>query len=707
MPEQIIIKGIETNNLKAIDFSIKKKAINLIIGPSGSGKSSLAYDTVAQIGQHEFMTMFADDVAEPSYRVNSYTNMIAAIPIKQSNYNNNLHSTIGTYFGLNRSIAFIFAAILKVREDTFTLNRVGNLCEHCHGLGYTHELDINRIIDYNVPLAKNPIRSWNRYKDFYAQIISQYCTDLGIDPMKTFRDLSAREKEQILYGVSEKKYSIRYKKTNAFSRKTTKYYGPMTMKPMIVGFMPSTKYFSDIECSYCHGRKYSQELEAYSIHGLSIGAFMTLPFSDLILVLNSLKRNVIDQQIIFALNTICSFVEKAIELNLGHLYFHRSIPTLSGGELQRLKMVQVFNSQLTDLMIVLDEPLAGLSGDEKLSVYRNVLELANKHTILIVDHSDIFVNDASIITALGPVGGSNGGYVIDYRKYLSDESADHAFKAHSPDGELKVNIHNSVYHYCGASVSVLKGGMNYITGASGIGKSTLLREYFPQAFESYLYINQKPLIGNKNSSVITALDIFGRIQEMYGRITGKDKKLFSNLTGNDGACPYCGGAGYVEYGYDNRTKVRIACEECEGTGLNPILKKYKVKDKSMFDVWNMTIDEACEFFCSLEPKVTKLLKEASSIMLGHLRLGQPTSSLSGGENIRIKIMKAAKSSAQILGIDEPFRGLGSSEIYKVSLFLNELASKGKTVVVVDHSEIAERYFCRKIILVNRDGVLFG
>ena len=127
----------------------------------------------------------------------------------------------------------------------------------------------------------------------------------------------------------------------------------------------------------------------------------------------------------------------------------------------------------------------------------------------------------------------------------------------------------------------------------------------------------------------------------------------------------------------------------------------------MFDVWQMTIDEATEFFFSLDAKVTKLLKEASSIMLGHLKLGQPTSSLSGGENIRIKVLKAAKSSSEILGIDEPYRGLGASEIYRVSLFLNELISKGKTVVVVDHSETAEQYFCRRINLVNKDGVLYG
>lgn len=707
MSDQIVINGIKTNNLKGIDFCIQKRAINLIIGPSGSGKSSLAYDTVAQIGMHELMAMYADDVAEPSCRVDSYKNMIAAIPIRQSNYNSNLHSTIGTYFGLNRIIAFIFAAILKVQEDIFTLNRAGNLCEHCHGLGYTNELDVNRIIDYNVPLSKNPIRSWNKYKDFYAQIIRQYCVDMGIDPDNNFRDLSTKEKEQILYGESKQKYSIRYKKTNSFSRRTTKYYGPMTMKPMIVGFSPSAKFFSDVECSCCHGKKYSEDLEAYAVYGLSIGEFMTTSFVGLSRVLNRMKCDIKDHRLIFSLNIICNFVSKAIELNLGHLCFHRAIPTLSGGELQRLKLVQVFNSQLSDLMIVLDEPLAGLSGEEKNSVFQNILELSKSHTVLIVDHSDMFVDAASVVTALGPAGGVGGGYVIDYKKYLKDDASEGVFEIYSPDGELGINIHNTVYNYSGACLSILKNGMNYITGASGVGKSTLLREYFPQVFESYLYINQKPLMGNKNSSVVTALDIFGRIQEIYGRSAGKGNKFFSNLTGNEGVCICCGGAGYIEYGYDNRTKARLVCEDCEGSGFNRVLKKYKVNDKSIFDVWNMTVDDASEFFCSLSPGITKLLKDASSIMLGHLRLGQPMSSLSGGENVRMKIMKTAKSSSEIVGIDEPFRGLGSSEIYKVSLFLNGLVAQGKTVVVVDHSEEAEQYFYRKIRLSNKNGFLTG
>lgn len=137
--------------------------------------------------------------------------------------------------------------------------------------------------------------------------------------------------------------------------------------------------------------------------------------------------------------------------------------------------------------------------------------------------------------------------------------------------------------------------MNLIIGYSGVGKSTLLREYLPQYFESYLYINQKPLLGNKNSCVATVLDISNKISELYAKKHKKDKKFFSNLTGNDGMCPVCAGAGYIEYGDDYHQSMRIECRECEGTGFNKILKKYKIKGASIFDVWKMTLDEAADF----------------------------------------------------------------------------------------------------------------
>jgi len=707
MSDTIDIFGIETHNLKNIDVSLKKKAINLVIGPSGSGKSSLAYDTIAQIGQHEFLSMFADEVSEPTYRVKAYRNMIAAVPIQQSNHNNNMRSTIGTYFGLNRNIALVYAALLGLSEDLFVLNKEGNLCEHCRGLGFTKVLDENRVVDYNIPLEKNPIKCWSKYKDFYSQIIKQFCLDCGIDSRKNFRQLSEKEKKLFLFGESDCKYSIKYKKTNSFSRRTTKFYGIMTGMPMMTNYSPAKQFFADKECEHCHGRKYSSDHEQYILFGLSIGSFMTTPFENLCQYVNQMMSDVNDQRLAFALKNIYSFLKKAVEHNLGHLFLHRAIPTLSGGELQRLRLVQVFNTQLSDLLIVLDEPLAGLSGTEKNSVYRNILDLSNYHTLVIVEHSDIFVKDAKVVIALGEKSGKEGGSIIDAGQYLKAQSVDSEFTIDAPKKSVSITLNNQIYQYTGVSISIAADCLNLITGKSGVGKSTLLREYLPQFFERYVYINQKPFLGNKNSSVATILDIFGHCSDAFAKKHNKDKRFFSNLTGCEGACPICSGAGFLEYGSEHSTKVHLECRDCEGTGFHKNLRNYKLFDKSIFDVWGMTIDEACEYFLQIDKKVVKALQDASAIMLGHLRIGQPTATLSGGENIRIKILKSAKSTAKVLGIDEPFKGLSNTEIYCVVQFLERLKRDNKTVIVVDHNETAFRYFAKHIRLTDENGVLMG
>jgi excinuclease UvrABC ATPase subunit len=707
MNEDIIIEGIETNNLKDINIKLKKKAINLIIGPSGSGKSSLAYDTIAQIGQHEFLSMFADNVSEPTYKVKSFCNMVAAVPIKQSNFNNNLRSTIGTYFGMNRSIGFIYAVLLGISEDIFVLNKESNLCGNCHGLGTISVLDEIRIVNYNLPIGKNPFRCWNRYKDFYSQILEKYCNDCGIDSNKTFKELSDFEKNKLLFGESENKYSIRYKKTNSFSRRTTKFYGVMTGNPMLINHSIGKKFYSEKICPCCEGKKYSKQYEQYKVDGLSIGEFMISPFSEISKVLKNIIKKIDNDKLSFTLNMINNFVEKAIELNLGHLFFHRAIPTLSGGELQRLRMVQVFNTQLSDLLIVLDEPLAGLSGKEKDCLFKNVIELSGNHTVVVVDHSEKFVGSAAKIIALGEEGGHKGGFLIDNKKFLEEQRKCKDFYVPEIKHEIIVRIENSVYKYNGVNICIAEKCMNLITGYSGVGKSTLLREYFPQFFEKYVYINQKPLLGNKNSTVATTLDISGRISEVFAKKFSKNKKFFSNLTGNDGMCPVCQGAGYLEYGIDKSLLTKLECQECEGTGFNINLKKYKIAEKSIFNVWKMTISEAILYYASYDKKIVEILDKASSIMLGHLRIGQSTATLSGGENIRIKILKSSKTTANVLGIDEPFKGLSKTEIYKVAKYIDVLRNSGKTIVVIDHTDDVSKYFSKKIVLKNEDNQLIS
>ncbi|MDO4802449.1 MAG: ATP-binding cassette domain-containing protein [Prevotellaceae bacterium] len=706
MADCICIEGIETNNLKGIDVKFEKKALNLILGPSGSGKSSLAYDTVAQIGQHEYMAMFADDVAEPSYKVKNYENMVAAVPIKQTNGNNNLHSTIGTYFGLNRSIAFLYAALTGVSEEHFILNRPENLCEKCHGLGFTNVLDIKRIVDYNIPIEKNPFKCWNKYKDFYCQILKTFCEEVGIDSTKSFRQLSSAEQDTLLSGESRVKYKFKYKRVNyADAQRTTYYYGILTGKPMMLDYKTSDKFYSDKTCDCCNGQKYGNASNQYRVYGLSIGEFMTMPFSELLPLVETIKKDIKDSKLLSALSVIQLFLSKAIDLRLGHLFFHRAIPTLSGGELQRLRMVQVFNSQLTDMLIVLDEPLAGLSGDERNAVFNHVIALTKRHTVLVVDHSDIFVEFAKKIYALGPGGGVKGGELIDVTTYLKAENVNRKFDVHTSLDAIQVKISNNIYQYRGVNITLLKDCMNIVTGPSGVGKSTLLREFFPQQFEKYTYINQRPLIGNKYSSVMTALDLAGKIQDIFAKKHSKDRRFFSNQSGCDGACPVCGGAGYIEYGYDDRTRSILSCGECEGTGFNIILKKYEVKKKSMLDIWNMTVDDGIDYFKDLDPRIADTLEEASAILLGHLKLGQATSTLSGGENVRLKIMKAARTNSNVLGIDEPFKGLSPSEIYLVASFFEKIRAKKKTIVVVDHSENAEQYFAKKIIVSNQSGII--
>lgn len=705
MSKIININGITTNNLKNIDIALEKNAITLIVGPSGSGKSSLAYDTIAQIGQHEFMSMFADDISEPTYRTTGFNNMVAAVPIRQSNSNNNMRSTIGTYFGLSRSVILLYAAISGMPESVFVLNKEDNLCDNCHGLGFVKVLDENKLIDYDMPLNKVPVRCWNRYKDFYAQIIEQFCVDNGINSNKTFRQLSDAEKKQFLYGESQEKYSIRYKKTATVSRRTTKYYGVMTGKPMILNFAPSASFFSDQECPCCHGKKYSSTTEQHKVNGLSIGEFLSMPFSKLKAHIERIMKIIDDSRLGFALDNIYRFVSKANELHLGHLCFHRAIPTLSGGELQRLRMIQILNAQLSDLLIVLDEPLAGLSGGEKEAVYKNILALANRHTIVVVDHSEKFVSSCSKVYALGKKGGTNGGSLIDVAKYFAEQRTGHAFLVSPRGKEIHVVLDSKIYHYAGVDIIISENCMNLITGYSGVGKSTLLREYFPQYFEKYSYICQKPLLGNKNSSVATALDLSVRISEIFAKKHRKDRHFFTNQTGCEGTCSTCQGAGYLEYDCGPKSKTQIICKECNGTGFNKALEKYKVNGKSIFDIWNMTIDEAMPFFSDVDHRIAEHLRNASSILLGHLKIGQSISSLSGGENIRIKILKAQKASARTLGIDEPFKGLNNTEIFCVVQYLDQLRSKGKTIVVVDHTESARQYFAHIVQLECKNGTL--
>lgn len=704
--EYIEINGIETNNLKNIDVIIKKNSLNLITGPSGSGKSSLAYDTIAQIGLYEFNSMYSDVIFEPHFRVKSYSNMIVTVPIKQINTNNNIRSTVGTYFNINHHIALIFSTLLTLPYELFILNREENACPTCHGIGYEKKLDIFKLLDHNSTIEGIPIKCWNKHKDFYSDILIKYCSDIGIDYKKKFFQLSHEEQELILYGESDKKYTVRYKKVNALSSRTTRYFGVMTGRPMLPNASINNNFFSEAECPECHGLKYSHQHRDFKVNGLSIGELMCTPFSRIIPWLEKIKASSEREELSFSFQRLLDFANTAVSLNLGYLFFNRTIPSLSGGEFQRIKLVQVFNTQLIDLLIVLDEPLAGLSAHEKEIMCNKIISLSEHHTVIVIDHHDMFYSPKNNIIVLGHGGGKEGGEKIELKGYISSQSINYYPDKPQSGNIFDVNLMSNIYSYHGVNIQLHEHNLNLITGSSGVGKSTLLREYLPCFFKNYLYINQKSLIGNSNSNVATALDLADRIFDLFSKKFKKNKNFFSNHTGSEGICENCQGSGYISFGNDFQSTSQIECKECHGTGFNKRLMKFKIKEKNIIELWKMTLNEAIEFF-EFDAKIHQTLENAKDILLGHLILGQAVSTLSGGENVRIKILRSLRSKTIIYGIDEPFRGLNNLEIHMLAIFFLNLLKEGKTIIIADHEEACYKYFSYHIELTNIHRKLVG
>lgn len=706
MNEDIEICGIKTNNLKGFDVCIKRNSINLVIGPSGSGKSSLAYDTVAQIGLHELNSLCNDSESEPNFKVSSYKNMLVTVPIKQLNTNSNIRSTVGTYFNLNHNISVLFSSILNIPYSNFILNKTENFCQNCKGLGTVKSPDIQKIINYNVPLSQNPFRCYRIHKEFYCEMIKNFCSEINVDSNKCFKDLTEAEINKVLTGTSKKKYQVKYKRTKYTASRTSYYYGVMLQdKRMMSDFTLTDNFYSDVVCPECSGEKFNIEKRKFKICKKSIGEVLNLPFSDLLKWLKEIESKKLSENVGFSLRQLINFCRKAVELKLEYLFLNRTIPSLSGGELQRLRLAKLFTTQLKDLLIILDEPLAGLSQDEKAIIYENIKQLVPKNTLLVVDHHDFFFKDAKQIITLGEKSGNLGGNLIDTANYMKSISSVPAFFAKKSSEVENIDILKNIYKYKGARLQIEKKAMNIVTGASGVGKSTLLREYLPLYFDDYEYINQKPLAGNKDSNVATALGIFTLITNVFAKKFNKERTFFSNHAGDKGCCPSCSGSG-IQFYNNSVISFTYGCKVCGGSGFNQELMKFRIDGKSIIDIMAMTIDEAEEYFKN-DKKISILLESASSILMGALVLGQKTSTLSGGENVRIKILRSGKSFASVLGIDEPFRGLNKIEICNVASYLNSLLDENKTIIVIDHEEEGFKYFSNKQVLKNIDSVLTG
>lgn len=683
--KNMLYKGISTHNLKHIDVEVQGKKMLCIAGVSGSGKSSLAFSTIAAISMEEYGRLTSDQEYEQDYVIDEYGAVPMAIPLKQLNYNVNPRSTIATYFGLQRPLNYIIAKMSGLSLNMLNFNGDGH-CPECMGLGYKKIPDANAIIRWDVPIKDVPFDCWkNTYKDFYKQLLVKYCEEIGIDSKKTLKELPETKQKKLLNGIGTDKYTIQYKNGSSVRRKTTCYYGPLVEIGGTKQIFPTVSYdgyMKSDKCPSCMGsRLKSKVANTQVIKGVRILDIQTAPFTELVGIISKLSAE--DKDVSAPVKNIKLFVDKAIQLGLGHLSISRGISTLSGGELQRLRLTQLLSGNLTDMMIVLDEPTASLHPSECSMVASMISELKKNNTVIAVEHNEEVLKYADKVLYLGKYGGENGGNIITKKEFEEvikvTENKDFA------EGKKILSIQPvSEYVSYKGTINIHMNSLNVICGTSGSGKSVILHDSLPSILDNYVDISQKPIKGNSLSTVGTYTKLSEEVRSCFAKKFKKDNAFF-NRSGSVG-CKCCGGNGYTDIGEYYGKPVKTVCSECGGTGYGSSAEDYRIKDISIADAAKMPVSDLKKYL-ELSQKALQTMDLIEKVHLGYLSLNRSITTLSGGENQRIKLVMALiKKEGMIIGLDEPVKGLSPKEISSIiELLYSQIRESNKTFIVTEHN----------------------
>ena len=679
--------GIETNNLKNIDFMLAHNNISLLMGASGSGKSSLAINTIYKISLNELNQLMNLKESPSIYAIKEYQNILPSIALLQENYNKNPRSIIATYFKMDIFFKRLFAQTNQVSTSLFQFNKYETSCKKCLGLGFTLYPDLKKIIDYDIKIKDIPFKNWkSSYANYYSRLIKLYCKDNDINIEYKFNDLDNLSKEKLLYGTSDVKYKINYKVGSRKRVKTSKYISPINeLKEQLNPTEREKKFYSQQVCTFCNGYRFSPKVLSYKIYEKNIGELYNMDIESLqswILSKKSYWEKSNTESIAF--KQILSFIEKMIELNLEYINLNRAIPTLSGGELQRLRFSKAINSQFSNFLYIFDEPSSGLHPNEWEDILNAIVKIKNKNnTIIIIEHNEVF---KSIADKTFILGGDNGGEII---KNSKDITNDINFKYSFFESNKQISIKNETYNNIkNLSTSIqIENTLTVICGKSGSGKTSFLKWILPKYCTNPTYLDQSPLKGNNYSILSTYLGIFDEIKKMYADKTKLDIDCFSFHHSSIGKCNSCNGTGLLRDEIDNTNTI---CPNCNGKRFSKLTLKSKVNDINIYELLNLTINDLIQIIPKELKKTNKVLSFLQYINLGYLSLFREVSSLSGGEAQRIKIcnifFKYKRSRTFLL--DEPFRGLDYNSKHKLVQFLYQIINKGNTIFIVEHDIIA-------------------
>jgi excinuclease ABC A subunit len=734
----IRVHGARVNNLKDVSVEIPKRRLTVFTGVSGSGKSSLVFGTIAAESQRlinetysAFVQGFMPALARPE--VDVLEGLTTAIVVDQQRMGagsgGDLRSTVGTATDAGAMLRILFSrlgkphigspgafafnvpsvkargaitierATSKTVKATFT--RIGGMCTRCEGRGMVSDIDLSELYDEDKSLAEGALTipgytsgGWN-YRLYSASGF--------FDPDKPIRKYSKKELNDLLHHEPTRMkiagINMTYEGLIPRIQRSILSKDKESMQPHIRAFVDRAVTFAT--CPECDGTRLSKEARSSKIKKLNIADACAMQISDLAEWVRALKETSVAPLVQALAQTLDSFVE----IGLGYLSLDRPSGTLSGGEAQRVKMVGHLGSSLTDVTYVFDEPTIGLHPHDIQQMNDLLLALRDKgNTVLVVEHKPQTIDIADHAIDLGPRAGSGGGKVVFEGAIEGLRASDTITGRHlddraalkdtvrTPTGTLEIRS-ASTHNLQDVDVDIPLGVLVVVTGVAGSGKSSLIDGSVIKSSpprDGVVSVDQGSIRGSRRSNPATYTGLLEPIRKAFAKASGVKPALFS--ANSEGACPACNGAGVIYTDLAMMAGVATVCEECGGKRYQAEVLKYKFGGRDISEVLAMSVAQATKFFASGKSKdaaAHKILEQLADVGLGYLSIGQPLTTLSGGELQRLRLAthmaeKRSGSQEDIYVLDEPTTGLHLADVEQLLGLLDRLVDSGKSVIVIEH-----------------------
>lgn len=701
--DEIILRGLRENNLKNIDLNIPKEKINVFTGLSGSGKSSVVFDTLATESRRQMTLNYPLYIRHqmPRYErphADLMQHLSPVVVVEQKPIRGNSRSTVGTYMDIHPLIRLLFSRIgspsIGSATEFSSDSSFGN-CPECHGFGEVVVPDIHKLIDHTKSLRDSAVRFKPLAPPGWQ---GRWMRDGGLfDPDLPIKDYTEEKYNLLVYGPPEGERAFGtyyYKEGNRdiewnglLPRFIRLYINRDVTKLKIVSQEDVLAMTTRTPCPTCEGSGLNPKVLECKINGLNIAQYDRLELMELLGELEKIQDPVgksLAQQ-------AYPSVKQLVELGLGYLSLSRNMGTLSGGEAQRVKIARHLGSSLNNITYIFDEPSAGLHPEE-IDMLTHMLESLrdNYNTVVVIEHNLAVIKTADEIIEIGPGAGRSGGEVVyqggqeGLKKASAITDLDHkvTVNRHPRKVDDSFSIHNaSANNLKDVSVDIPKNVLVSVCGVSGSGKSSLMFGAFTDNYPETISVGQGSIGTSSRSTLATYMGIMDDIRSILAKETGKPAGLFS--FNSLGACPVCEGKGVTTPDVAFADPVTVTCEACQGTRYSDEALSHRYKGKNIVEMLELTIDETNEY---LEmPKIVKKVDTLKDVGLGYLTLGQTTSSLSGGEVQRLKLASHLKKEGQVYLLDEPSLGLHTRDNEHLLDVFQALVDKGNSVIIIEHN----------------------